>query len=99
MATVALAALTFAATPARAAATPPSEQLRASPFSAPAPGAGALDAAPAPAVTLEVLPLRSRQRSPSFSGSASETTPVTIEVFSGEGAQGELFLFIELPIT
>jgi hypothetical protein len=89
MAIIALAALIFAAAPAGAAIARPSEQLSANPFAPLSQAARALDDAPAPEVTIDPLPLRSHQRSPSFSGTASDTTPVTIEVFSGEGAQGE----------
>ena len=45
--------------------------------------------AEAPDVTLNPLPLRSSDTTPSFSGTASDTTTVTVEVFSGGSAQGE----------
>jgi hypothetical protein len=46
-------------------------------------------AAEAPAVTLNPLPLRSSEATPSFSGTASGTAAVVVEVFSGGAAQGE----------
>jgi hypothetical protein len=45
--------------------------------------------AEAPVVALDQLPLRSNDTTPSFSGTASDSTTVTIEVFRGESAEGE----------
>ncbi|HWX74588.1 MAG TPA: Ig-like domain-containing protein, partial [Solirubrobacteraceae bacterium] len=44
----------------------------------------------APSVTLDAPPARSNDTLPSFSGTASEATPVTVEVFEGPRAQGAL---------
>jgi hypothetical protein len=42
-----------------------------------------------PAVTLDQPPLRSNDATPSFSGTASDTTSVTVEVYAGASAAGE----------
>src|SRR5438552_15184291 len=41
-----------------------------------------------PRVTLEQPALRSNDTTPSFSGTASDTTPVSVEVYEGASAQG-----------
>jgi hypothetical protein len=46
-----------------------------------------LDTEP-PAVTLAALPSPSNDTTPSFSGTASEATPVTVEIFEGTSAEG-----------
>ena len=43
---------------------------------------------PAPTVTLNPLPLISSDARPSFSGTASDTTPVTVSVYRGPAAEG-----------
>src|SRR4030081_527754 len=42
-----------------------------------------------PTVTLDQPPLRSNDATPSFSGTASDTTSVTVEVYAGASAAGE----------
>ncbi len=44
----------------------------------------------APVVTLERIAEVSNQTTPSFSGGASDTTPVTVEVFEGAKAEGKV---------
>jgi hypothetical protein len=44
----------------------------------------------APTVTLNALPTPSGNRAPSFSGSASDHTPVTIDIYKGSAADGEV---------
>jgi hypothetical protein len=53
----------------------------------------------APVVTLDSLPLRSGNRTPAFSGTASETTPVTIYVYAGETAEGEPARTLDAPVS
>ena len=55
-------------------------RLDAKPSPAPAPAA--------PLVTIDQPPARSNDATPSFSGQASDTTTVTVDVYSGEEASG-----------
>jgi hypothetical protein len=48
-----------------------------------------VDTAP-PSVTLNAPPSRSNDTTPSFSGTASEATPVTVEIFEGTRAEGNI---------
>jgi hypothetical protein len=48
-----------------------------------------------PKVTLSPVPARSNQSAPTFSGTASESTPVTVEVFRGPRPEGEILASAE----
>jgi hypothetical protein len=43
-----------------------------------------------PVVTLDAVPALSNDTTPSFSGTASEATPVTVEIFEGARAEGDV---------
>ncbi|HTZ87032.1 MAG TPA: Ig-like domain-containing protein, partial [Solirubrobacteraceae bacterium] len=58
-----------------------------------------LAAATTPLVTLNPLPQRSNDATPSFSGSASERTTVTIDVYAGQEASGAIVATLEAEGT
>jgi hypothetical protein len=55
-----------------------------------------IDTAP-PTVTLRAPPSPSNDTTPSFSGTASESTPVTVEVFAGTRAEGNIVATVTAP--
>jgi hypothetical protein len=52
-----------------------------------------------PTVTLDPLPVRSNDATPSFSGTASDTTVVTVEVFRGARPQGSLAAAVRVSMS
>src|SRR2546422_5274831 len=44
----------------------------------------------APRVTLDSPALRSNNTAPSFTGSASDTTPITVQIYAGSTAKGSV---------
>jgi hypothetical protein len=52
-----------------------------------------------PSVTLRAPPARSNDTTPSFSGTASEASTVTVEVFEGTRAEGAIVATVQVPGT
>jgi hypothetical protein len=52
-----------------------------------------------PTVTLNALPSPSRDTTPVFSGTASDPTPVTVEVFEGETVEGKRVASVTAPVS
>lgn len=52
-----------------------------------------------PTVTMDAPPSRSSETAPSFSGSASESTLVTVEIFEGTAAEGTIVATASAPGT
>ncbi len=52
-----------------------------------------------PEVTLATVPTPSNDTTPSFSGSASESNPVTVKVYTGSKAEGSPLESVEAPVS
>ncbi len=52
-----------------------------------------------PAVTLDGLPSPSSNRKPDFSGTATDSGPVTVDIFAGTGVSGEPLLEVQAEIS